>query len=102
MVNGGTQLAIQLYGVVLTIVWSTICTFVILLLLDYTIGVRVSEEAEEIGLDNSLHRNSLSLNNSFSASRNQHNRQLIFLPRISPNDIIGNLETGKTELEELE
>eukprot|EP01037_Dinobryon_pediforme_P022282 gene22282-23388_t len=58
--NGGTQLALQLYAVVISVFWSGICTSIIMVLLDYTIGVRVSLEVEEIGLDFSHHRANLS------------------------------------------
>lgn len=72
-INGGTQLALQLYAVVITIAWSAICTSAILLLLGWTIGVRVSLEAEDLGLDNSLHRSSLSLNNSIHSINHNNN-----------------------------
>jgi len=53
------QLPIQVYGVLATIVWAAVATFVILLVLKYTIGIRVSESAEVEGLDVALHGESL-------------------------------------------
>ena len=52
---GGHQLAIQLVGISFAIGWSFIWTYVILQIIDKTIGLRVSEEAEELGLDSSIH-----------------------------------------------
>ena len=51
----GAQVWIQLKGVLFTVAWSGIGTFVILKLLDATIGVRVSWEQEVEGLDLALH-----------------------------------------------
>ena len=45
----------QLAGVLFTIAWSGIGTFVILKLVDVTLGLRVSKEQESEGLDLSLH-----------------------------------------------
>ncbi|MHC1480595.1 ammonium transporter [Frateuria aurantia] len=49
------QLWIQAKGVGVTIAWSGILTFVILKLLDLTIGLRVSAEQEQMGLDLAEH-----------------------------------------------
>ena len=49
------QLPIQAYGVTATIAWDLVATFVILLILKLTIGIRVSEAAEIEGLDLALH-----------------------------------------------
>ena len=51
----GDQLLIQLEGVVVTIVWCGVVTFIILKVLDAIIGLRVSEEQESEGLDLSQH-----------------------------------------------
>ncbi|MFC5740390.1 ammonium transporter [Dyella tabacisoli] len=51
----GAQLWIQTKGVAFTIVWSAVLSLVILKLLDWTIGLRVDEEQEQIGLDLALH-----------------------------------------------
>jgi len=51
----GAQLLIQLEGVVVTIVWCGVVTFIILKVLDVIIGLRVSEEQESEGLDLSQH-----------------------------------------------
>jgi len=51
----GGQLQLQLLGVVFTLIYSGILSFIILKLVDVTIGLRVSEEQETQGLDISLH-----------------------------------------------
>jgi Amt family ammonium transporter len=53
------QVPIQVYGVLATLVWSGVATFVILIILKYTIGIRVSESAEVEGLDVALHGESI-------------------------------------------
>jgi ammonium transporter, Amt family len=50
-----TQLIAQLKGVGLTIVWSGVVAFVAYKLVDWTIGLRVTEEVEREGLDTTLH-----------------------------------------------
>jgi ammonium transporter, Amt family len=52
--NAG-QLAIQLLSVVVTMVFAFVMTLVILRIVDRLIGLRVSEEEEQRGLDISLH-----------------------------------------------
>jgi Amt family ammonium transporter len=49
----------QAVGVLGTIVWSAVASFVILMVCKYTTGLRVSEEAEVEGLDLALHGESL-------------------------------------------
>jgi len=49
------QLWIQFKGVLFTVVYTAIVTFVILKVIDMVMGLRVSEEEETIGLDLSLH-----------------------------------------------
>ena len=49
------QVLIQLKGVAMTIGWCGIVTFVILKVLDVVIGLRVTEEQENEGLDLALH-----------------------------------------------
>ncbi|MGQ0664039.1 MAG: ammonium transporter [Pseudomonadota bacterium] len=53
------QVLIQLYGVVSTLVYCAIASFVILKAIDATIGLRVNEEAERDGLDLALHGESV-------------------------------------------
>lgn len=64
--TGGTLLALQLYAVVISVLWAGVVTFIIILFLDLTIGVRVSEESEMLGLDYSQHK--AVLNSSVHAS----------------------------------
>ncbi len=49
------QLWIQFKGVLFTVVYTAIVTFVILKVIDMVMGLRVSEEEETVGLDLSLH-----------------------------------------------
>ncbi len=53
------QVPIQIYGCLATIVWSALATAVILFILKFTIGIRVSESAEVEGLDVALHGESI-------------------------------------------
>ncbi|ESQ94308.1 ammonium transporter [Asticcacaulis benevestitus] len=46
---------VQLKGLALTIVWSAVGTFIILVICKFTTGLRVTAEQEEAGLDSSLH-----------------------------------------------
>jgi Amt family ammonium transporter len=55
LVGCASQFANQLKGVLFTMALSGIVTFVILKLIDATIGLRVSEEQEDIGLDLAEH-----------------------------------------------
>lgn len=49
------QLWVQLQGVLATIAYSAICTFIILKVIDLVMGIRVDQEAEFMGLDLSQH-----------------------------------------------
>lgn len=51
----GGQVITQATGVLITIVWSGVVSFVLFKLIDMTMGLRVSEEAEREGLDTSSH-----------------------------------------------
>jgi Amt family ammonium transporter len=53
------QLMAQLYGVVVTILWSGILTFVILKLTEFMVPLRVRQEDEVMGLDVSQHGEAL-------------------------------------------
>ncbi len=53
--GNGEQVLRQLWGVALTIAYCAIATWVVLKLIEKTIGLRVDEKAETIGLDISLH-----------------------------------------------
>ena len=52
--NGG-QVLTQLYGIVATIVYSAIASFILLKVIDMVIGLRVTPDEEREGLDMSLH-----------------------------------------------
>ena len=56
--NGG-QVLTQLYGVAVTIAYTGTVTFVILKAIDWTIGLRVTEESEREGLDIRAHGESV-------------------------------------------
>lgn len=53
--NIALQLWIQFKGVLFTVIYTAIVTFVILKVIDVVMGLRVTEEEETIGLDLSLH-----------------------------------------------
>jgi Amt family ammonium transporter len=53
--NMGSQVAVQLTGVIATIAFTASVTFVILKVVDMTLGLRVSDEQETEGLDISQH-----------------------------------------------
>jgi Amt family ammonium transporter len=49
------QVLTQLYGIVATIVWCAVASFVILIIVNILVGVRVSQAVEVEGLDINLH-----------------------------------------------
>ncbi len=53
------QVLTQLYGVVVTVGWSGIATFVLLKIVDFATELRVSGETEQIGLDITQHGESI-------------------------------------------
>lgn len=53
--NMGSQVGVQLIGIIATIAWTAIITFVILKVVDAITGLRVSEEDETQGLDITQH-----------------------------------------------
>lgn len=57
--HGGRQLGFQLYGIVTSLFWGVFMTTLILIGIDKTMGLRVSETEEELGLDSSLHGESV-------------------------------------------
>ncbi|MGE4596696.1 MAG: ammonium transporter [Methylophilaceae bacterium] len=50
-----SQIKVQFIAIFVTIVWSAFFTYVILKILNNTLGIRVTTEQEEIGLDVALH-----------------------------------------------
>ncbi|MDA7841848.1 ammonium transporter [Gammaproteobacteria bacterium] len=56
MVNSiSTQVGIQVVGILFTIIWCGFFTFIILRFVDNILGLRISEDEEEIGIDLSEH-----------------------------------------------
>ncbi|HQT25773.1 MAG TPA: ammonium transporter, partial [Burkholderiales bacterium] len=53
--GNGAQLMIQAKGVLVTVVYDAVVSFIILKIIDMVIGLRVTEEQEREGLDISLH-----------------------------------------------
>ena len=51
----GTQMIYQTLAVLITLVWSGVLSYIILKVLDLTLGLRVTAEEETEGLDSSLH-----------------------------------------------
>jgi Amt family ammonium transporter len=54
-VTMGSQLAVQVQGVVVVAAYTAVVTFVLLKAVDYLTGLRVSPEAETMGLDTAEH-----------------------------------------------
>jgi len=54
-----SQLFIQLEGIIVTIIYCAVATFVVLKIIDITLGLRVHEDEEIMGLDLSLHGESI-------------------------------------------
>ena len=60
LLEGNSGLLVtQLYGVVVTLAWSGVATFVLLKLIGFFLPLRVREEDEQAGLDLSLHGEAL-------------------------------------------
>ena len=56
MLEGNTaQLGLQAYGIAVTVVYCAIATFILLKVVDATVGLRVDPESERDGLDLNLH-----------------------------------------------
>lgn len=53
--NMGAQLVIQLKALGVVVAWSAIATFIIVMICKYTTGLRVTQEVEYTGLDQSEH-----------------------------------------------
>jgi len=53
--GAGASVMKQAMGIGVTILWSGVATFIILMICKYTVGLRVSEEGEVEGLDAALH-----------------------------------------------
>jgi Amt family ammonium transporter len=51
----GSQFIVQLKAVIITILFSGVGTFILLKIVDATLGLRVSQEDEVSGLDIALH-----------------------------------------------
>ena len=51
----GTQVWAQLLSIIVTVVWSGVLSFIILKIVDATVGLRVEEDEERMGLDLSQH-----------------------------------------------
>jgi Amt family ammonium transporter len=49
--DAGAQIVSQLWDIGITLVWSGLVAFIILMVLKHTIGIRASDEAQEEGLD---------------------------------------------------
>src|SRR5581483_5146669 len=53
------QLLVQLYGVLVTLVWSGVLTFVLLKVIEFLVPLRVSKQSEIEGLDLTQHGEAL-------------------------------------------
>ena len=99
--SNGFQIVLQLYGIVVCAGWSAVMSLVILLLIDRTVGLRVSSEHERIGLDQSTHGHCIDIcqtsNHSTSPGSTQSMQQ-----RRTSGIITGiiDVETGGAEVED--
>jgi Amt family ammonium transporter len=57
--GNGKQVLIQFYGIVATLLWSGVITFVLLKVINFFVPLRVRDEDERVGLDVSLHGEAL-------------------------------------------
>ncbi|MBE0524527.1 MAG: ammonium transporter [Methanosarcinales archaeon] len=55
LLGNSHQLLLQFEGVLITIVYASVCTIIIGFVLDITMGLKVSESEENIGLDKTCH-----------------------------------------------
>jgi len=55
LLGNSHQLLLQLEGVVITIIYASVCTILIGFVLDKTMGLKVTESEENIGLDKTCH-----------------------------------------------
>jgi ammonium transporter, Amt family len=64
-----TQFGLQIYGIILTVVWSVFGTAFVLLIVDTFFGLRVSEKEETVGLDLAQHGSTLTAQASKASRR---------------------------------
>lgn len=98
--SNGFQIVLQLYGIVVTVGWSAAMSLVILLLIDRTLGLRVSSEHERIGLDQSTHGNSIDIFQYSNHSASPGNTQIIPRRRSGTSVCIVDTELGGVEVGE--
>eukprot|EP01034_Spumella_vulgaris_P030934 gene30934-38233_t len=92
---GGTQFGKQIYGIVVVSGWAAFMSLIILMSLDLTIGLRVSDEQEDEGLDEALHKESI-----FDS---QHGRRVPISPHaIAGSDKHKDAEMSKDVMKSLE
>eukprot|EP00604_Paraphysomonas_vestita_P004468 CAMPEP_0174825404 /NCGR_PEP_ID=MMETSP1107-20130205/42712_1 /TAXON_ID=36770 /ORGANISM="Paraphysomonas vestita, Strain GFlagA" /LENGTH=352 /DNA_ID=CAMNT_0016056959 /DNA_START=734 /DNA_END=1792 /DNA_ORIENTATION=+ len=73
--GSGHQLGIQIYGIVVTIGWSAVGTFLVMYLVDKTFGLRVDKNTEARGLDLPQVGSTLTAQASKATPRNHNNNQ---------------------------
>ena len=73
------QLLAQLYGVVVTLVWSGTVTFIILKVISALVPLRVRHEDEVVGLDVSLHGEALQ-ESAINFCAGEHPARLCYSP----------------------
>ena len=89
LIYGGkaTILTKQIVGVLTTIAWSSSFTYIILKIIDYTVGLRVSAVKELQGLDTAVHGESIVAghmvtNNTVKSYEDQEFNLLMELPSL--------------------
>jgi len=80
----------EICGVCFAIGWSAVVSTILLLIVDYTVGLRVSEENELLGLDSTLHGETIILRTALSAESVHVKRRISEVTDIEQAIISGN------------
>lgn len=78
--GSGRQLGIQVYGIVVSAGWSVVGTALVMILVDKTIGLRVSQQSELVGLDFAEHQHKSSQVSHAPIHRKKEEPKFNFFP----------------------
>eukprot|EP01041_Mallomonas_annulata_P000239 gene239-433_t len=70
--KNGNQFVCQIWGVLFSVGWSGVVSFIILKVLDMTIGLRVSAKDEIEGLDSSVHGETIMTSSAHGLDKSNH------------------------------
>jgi len=93
--DGGNQLAMQLYAIICSILWAGGISFILLKGIDMTIGLRVSAEEEDAGLDLSLHGETVDAEGTSKLAKVQEQELDSRWASARPKDELDNSTSGK-------